>query len=144
MDQQAYLEARLENQIDWYDAKSQWNQKWYKRLKVFEIAAAALIPLLTGFMHQQDSVWYIIVGVLGSLIAICSGIAAVYKFQELWLEYRNVAETLRQHKFLFLTKSNPYQTDTAFPNLVEAVEAIIAKENSKWSSVQKTAEKPQE
>ncbi len=144
MDQQAYLAERLENQIDWYDAKSQWNQKWYKRLKVFEITAAALIPLLTGFMHQQDGIWYIIVGVLGSLIAICSGIAAVYKFQELWLDYRNVAETLRQHKFLFLTKANPYQNDNAFPLLVEAVEAIIAKENSNWRNVQKTTEKPQE
>jgi hypothetical protein len=34
---------RLEDQIRWYDAKSVSNMRWYKRLKISEIASAAVI-----------------------------------------------------------------------------------------------------
>lgn len=43
-----YLNDRLNNQIDWYDGKSQTNQKWFKRLRLLEIIAAAIIPFLAG------------------------------------------------------------------------------------------------
>ena len=35
---------RLEDQIEWYDGKSVHHQRWYRRLKVTSIAAAALVP----------------------------------------------------------------------------------------------------
>jgi hypothetical protein len=40
---------RLEDQIGWYDKKSASNQSWFKRIKIIELIAAALIPLLAGF-----------------------------------------------------------------------------------------------
>ncbi len=40
---------RLEDQLSWYDTKSMENQKWYKRLKIAEIVAAAIIPFAPGF-----------------------------------------------------------------------------------------------
>src|SRR3954471_6125598 len=43
-----YLTRRVQNQIDWYDKKSVWNQKCFKRLRIVEIIAAAMIPLLTA------------------------------------------------------------------------------------------------
>jgi hypothetical protein len=36
---------RLEDQIDWYDKKSAFNQSCFKRIKIIELIAAALIPL---------------------------------------------------------------------------------------------------
>ena len=152
MDQQTYLETRLEEQLNWYNAKSQWNQKWYKRLKIFEITAAALIPLLTGFTHDKEIIWSILVGALGALIAISAGIASIYKFQELWLEYRKVTETLHHHKYLFLTQASPYHTENAFTLFVETIEDIFAKENTKTLEIiaketpnrsQQTTEHPQ-
>ncbi len=141
MDQQEYIDTRLDDQINWYDKKSQWNQKFYKRLRIFEIVAASSIPLLTGFINKQENSWHIVVGILGALIAIFSGVAALYKFHELWIEYRTVSETLRHHKYLFLTKSRPYHEENPFPLLVDAVEGIISKENSNWSSFNKPKEK---
>ena len=35
---------RMEGQIKWYSEKSTWNQEWFKKLKVAEIVAAALVP----------------------------------------------------------------------------------------------------
>jgi hypothetical protein len=39
---------RMEGQIKWYSEKSAWNQEWFKKLKVAEIIAAALVPFAAG------------------------------------------------------------------------------------------------
>ena len=39
---------RLEDQLVWYDGKSLANQRAYKRIKVVEILAAAIIPFLAA------------------------------------------------------------------------------------------------
>src|SRR6202042_1603438 len=44
---------RLEDQIAWYDRKSSANQRYFKRIKIVEIAAAAFIPLLSAFNLPQ-------------------------------------------------------------------------------------------
>jgi hypothetical protein len=131
MDARQYIEERLDGQIGWYDRKSQWNQRAYQRLKIFELMAASSIPLLSGQI-KPDTPWHIVVGVLGAMIAVCSGIAGLFKFHELWIAYRTVTEALRHQKFLFLTKSRPYHDADAFPVLVETVEGILANENTSW------------
>jgi hypothetical protein len=141
MDHQEYIEKRLDDQIAWYDAKSQQNQKAYKRMRIFEIVAASAIPLLTGAPKLGDYA-LVLVGVLGASIAVCSGVSALFKFHELWIEYRTIAETLRHHRFLFLTQSRPYHEGNAFAILVEAVEGVISKENSSWNSFNKPKSQP--
>ena len=48
MNEDEYLNNRLEEQLKWYSNKSQTNQKWYKRLRLTEIISASLIPFLAG------------------------------------------------------------------------------------------------
>ena len=52
MEQDEYLKNRLDDQIDWYDRKSVQNQKWFKRLQVISIIAAASIPFLSGYITE--------------------------------------------------------------------------------------------
>ncbi|MDZ7751424.1 MAG: DUF4231 domain-containing protein [Gammaproteobacteria bacterium] len=133
MDEEHYLRDRLEDQIEWYDAKSQWNQKWFKRLQVFQLIAAASIPFLAGYI-APDGFWRkFTVGVLGLTIAAAGAVAGFYKFQENWIEYRTTCEALRHEKYLFLTKTEPYDAERPFDLLVKRVEAQISKENSNWS-----------
>lgn len=40
--------GRLEEQIEWYDRRSRYNQRSYKLLKGAEIVAAAFIPFSAG------------------------------------------------------------------------------------------------
>ena len=40
--------GRLEDQISWYDRKSNYSQQVYKWIKIIEIVAAALVPLAAG------------------------------------------------------------------------------------------------
>jgi hypothetical protein len=37
---------RLEDQISWYDLKSNSCQSWFKGLKLLEVSSAAIIPFL--------------------------------------------------------------------------------------------------
>ena len=39
---------RVEEQIAWYDKKSSLNQRWFKTLKIAQIAAGALIPFTSS------------------------------------------------------------------------------------------------
>lgn len=141
MDEETYLKERLEDQIGWYDKKSQWNQKIFKRLRTAEIIAAATIPLLSGYITLSDSKIRLIVGFLGVTVAIIAGIVPLCKFHEHWVEYRTTCETLKHHKYLFLTKSSPYNGNRAFNLLVENVESFISKENSNWQNLQKESER---
>jgi hypothetical protein len=132
MDLERYLQERLEDQIDWYDRKSGWNQRLYKRLRLLEVISAASIPLLTGFIADFAFMSHV-VAVIGVAIAVISGAFALFKFQENWIEYRTTAESLKHQKYLFLTQTSPYDGGDAFHVLVETVEGLISQENSKWT-----------
>ena len=132
--EEEYLTTRLQDQIDWYESRSASNQRYYKRLRVVELVAAALIPFITGYISDASGgPFRIVVGVLGVTVAALSGLDALYKFHERWMEYRTTAEALKHHKFLYLTRTTPYDSENAFNRLVENVESLISKENSRWT-----------
>jgi hypothetical protein len=126
-----YLTRRVEDQIDWYDRKSLWNQRWFKRLRAAEIVAAAMIPFLTAI--PEPTTMRYVVGGLGVAITIIAGILALYQFQERWAEYRAACESLRMERYLFLTGTEPYAGADAFPTLVRRAESLISKETTNWA-----------
>lgn len=138
MNEEEYLKDRLNDQIDWYDKKSQTNQKWFKRLRLLEIVVAAIIPFLAG-IGTSVPYYSIIIGGLGVMIAVSAGLSALYKYHENWIEYRTTSETLKHEEYLYQTKCQPYDGDDAFCKLVQRVEGLISKENTQWSRyVEKT------
>lgn len=132
MKEEEYIQNRIDDQINWYSQKSQFNQKCFKRLKIVEIASAAVIPFLAG-IGPAFSYYQIVIGSLGVIIAVSAGISSIYKFHENWIEYRTTAETLKHEKYLYLAKCSPYEGDDSFSKLVQRAESIISKENTQWS-----------
>jgi len=146
MDQDTYLKNRLDDQIKWYDQKSMWNQKLFKRLQIFQISAAAAIPFLSGYMTSEATFIKFWVGLLGVLIAVSGSLLGLYKFQENWMAYRTTCEALRQEKLLFLTKTDPYNSENPFELLVKRVESRLSGENTNWAQYMKKVpegQKPQ-
>ncbi len=139
--EEEYLKERLDDQIDWYSQKSKRSQNWFKALRVIEIVAAATIPFLAGYATDAEPELKVIIGILGVIIVFVAGFISLNKYQEIWIEYRTTSETLKHHKYLFLTKSTPYDTENSFQALVQTVEALISKENSNWNNYIKKAEK---
>jgi hypothetical protein len=82
-----------------------------------------------------------IIGVLGVIIAIISGVLALYRFQENWTEFRTTAESLKHEKYLFLTGTEGYANENPFGLLLERVEALLSKEHTRWSEYISSREK---
>jgi len=112
IDQKTYLSSRVDDQINWYNKKSAIYQNRYKFLKVLVIVLSVSIPFLVGLIEGANDYLKIVVGIGGVLIAMIEGILSLFRYQDLWLQYRLTSETLQREKILFLTQAGPYQNNT--------------------------------
>ena len=146
MTPEEYLKKRVDDQIAWYERESLSAKRVFKRLRLAEIIAAALIPFLSGVLINDPRLFLtgsVIIGLLGISVAIITGFLSVGRHQEHWVAYRAVSESLKKEKFLFETKVEPYDSANAFQLLVQRVEALVSKENTHWAQhTLKADEKP--
>ncbi len=113
---------RLENQRKWYSDKSAENKKWFQRLKVIEIVAAAIIPFAAGYPGLA-----VLTGSLGVLVVILEGIQGLYQFHDNWTAYRSTSEALKHEKYLWQAKAGPYKgADNPDAFLAERVESLVS------------------
>ena len=122
---------RLEDQIAWYDRKSLSNQQVFKRLKIVEIGAAALIPFLAGFKFAYSSM---VTGGLGVLVTVFEGLLHLNQYQQNWITYRSTCESLRHQKYLYLGHAGPYASaKDPHALLAETIESLVSQEHAKWA-----------
>src|ERR1700676_3227017 len=86
------IRERLEDQISWYDRKSLFNQRMFKRIKMIEILAAAVIPFIAAFNPPHIG-W--VTGALGVLITVLEGMLHLNQYQQNWIAYRSTCESLK-------------------------------------------------
>lgn len=142
-DFQKYLKERYENQTDWYDKKSIWNQKMYRRFQWAVIVLSAITPVLVAIVAIRPEVkvtsWPAVV--ISALVAIGTTSLKTFKYQENWINYRTTCETLRKEIHFYNAGVGDYKdTDDRQTLFVERVEALISRENTMWL----TAHKPKE
>jgi hypothetical protein len=125
---------RLEDQIGWYDRKSMTNQRYFRRIKMVEIVAAAMIPLMSAFSFPRI-MW--VTGGLGVVITVLEGMLHLNQYQQNWIAYRSTCESLKHEKYVYLGKAAPYAS-AADPHalLAERIESLVSQEHAKWASVQ--------
>ena len=130
-------QARVRDQIAWYDGKSQLNQRWFKGLKVCQIVTAALIPVAAGASAPSS-----LVGGGGALIVVLEGLQQLQQYQQNWTTYRATCERLKHEQFLFMAEAGPYGVA---PNpealLAERVESLVSQEHAAWASQREEASK---
>lgn len=133
MNEEDYLKNRIDDQINWYNAKAHTNKNYHYTSKALIIIISSIIPLIAGI--EIDSRFKnIILGLLGTSIAVLTGLTALLKFQEKWSEYRMTTEAAIQEKILFQTLSGPYDKQPEpFKLLVKRVENLLSKEHDHWS-----------
>lgn len=142
MNEQDYLTQRLDDQISWYDKKSQAHQKWYKWHKRVEIVAGAIIPITSAL----DFKYFKVISVAcSSIILGCESLISLSNHQSNWTQYRTTAETLRHEKYMYQTKTGVYKNEEdSFALLVERCETIISSENINWANLQTDTAKRKE
>lgn len=132
---------RLEDQINWYDRKSRSAQRIFKRIKVVEILAAALIPLLAALSFREDK---LVTAGLGVLITVLEGVLHLNQYQQNWSNYRSTCEALKHEKFVYLAGAGPYRSaPDPHALLAERIESTVSQEHAQWASVQQQAAKTQ-
>lgn len=137
---------RLVDQLNWYDRKSQSSQKWYKCLKIAQVASAVLIPA-TSLLPADSAKWA--AAGLGVLIAVLEAVQQMNQYSTLWFSYRATAERLKHEKYLFLSVAGPYKGLTEAERLIalaERVEEHVSTEHANWFNETRravTAQKPE-
>ncbi|WP_236102878.1 DUF4231 domain-containing protein [Dethiosulfovibrio faecalis] len=133
--QKEYIHERLKDQINWYGSKSEWNKKWYVRLKKCELAMAATIPVIVSFMDGPLCL-KLIIAILGACLVGIGGLHGLQNYHENWIEYRSTSEVLKHELYFYQTKTGPYKDeDDPFPLLVHRTEEIISHENINWNNL---------
>ncbi len=133
MNQEQYMTEWVDDQIDWYDKKSNSNQSWYKNIRTIVIIVSVLIPLFAGFLNENTLWMKFAIGAAGALVAILESILTLRKYKDNWIHYRSVNESLRREKRFFLTQSGRYENaKTPFKLFVKTIETITSEENVKW------------
>lgn len=130
-------QARVRDQIAWYDAKSQLNQRWFKGLKICQIVTAAAIPVAAGVSAPT---W--LVGGAGASIVVLEGLQQLQQYQQNWTTFRATCERLKHEQFLFMAHAGPYGVA---PNpealLAERIESLVSQEHAAWVSQREEASK---
>ena len=122
--------TRLEDQIAWYDRQSGHKQRWYKRLKLLELAIAASLPVTAGL---QLAAW--LTGILAAAVIVLEGSEHLFQLHEQWISYRSTCEALRRERYLYLSRAGHYASARdAHALLAERVEDLLGRENARWLS----------
>lgn len=141
-DQEPPTQERLEDQIGWYDRKSQTAQRRYKVLKLTQVIIAALIPLGSAFpIPAAEFKW--VAAILGLLVLIIEAVQQLNQDQQNWIAYRSTCEALKHEKYLYLAAAGPYgnaeNREKRVALLADRIEGLISQEHAKWVSAQEQA-----
>ena len=128
MPNNSYTLSRLDEQINFYDTKSQNNQKRYKIIKFCEILLGGLVTVGAGFSWSN-----ILIGLFVFAIIVFEGVKNAFQYHYHWISYRSTCEYLKKEKHFFIAKAGPYG-DIGNPEkeLTERMEEIISQEHAKW------------
>ena len=123
---------RLEDQMQWYDNKSLHSQRWYKWLKLAQVALAVLIPVMS-ILPADLAKWA--TAISGTAIALLEAVQQINQYSTLWVTYRATAERLKHEKYLFLSAAGPYRglpEPERLIQLAERVEEHVSTEHANW------------
>lgn len=135
-----YLKDRYEDQINWYETRSAKNKKFYTLFQWGVIVLSATLPVLIVSLTRRLK-W--VTATIAAILAIGTAGLKTFKFQENWINYRTIAETLKKEKYFYEAGLNDYRDSSDKESLfVERVESLISREHSLWFTAH--AEKEEE
>ena len=125
-----YLTNRYSGQIQWYSNSASKNKRWYHVFQWGVIVLSAVVPVLVAYVPDEYKYLTIIVSIL---LAIGTAALKTFKFQENWINYRTVSETLKKEKSFYDAGLDEYgSAEDREALFVERVESLISRENSLW------------
>ncbi|MFB7832732.1 DUF4231 domain-containing protein [Streptomyces sp. NPDC056056] len=130
MTPQRYIETRLSQYQDWYDAKATRMKAMHLRMRTVSVVGGAFVPV---FVNLDLTFARVTATVLSVVVVAAVSLESVYRYREQWKNYRSTEQLLGHERVYFETKVGPYHNlprREAFSTLVARVEKAIANENS--------------
>lgn len=130
-----YLKGRYENQVQWYDGRSALYKRCYHCFQWATIILSSALPASIMLIPDDDKIYVVALSVI---LAIATSAMKSFKFQENWISYRTIAESLRKEVHYYNAGANGYSISENKEQLfVERVEALISRENTLWGETHK-------
>ena len=135
-----YLKERYRDQINYYGTKAGWNKRMYSLFQWSVIIVSAVMPVLVVATFEKEYIKWSTAG-LSLLLAIGTSALKAFKFQENWLNYRQLAETLKQEKYFYEAQLGSYvNAADKRAMFVDHIESLISRENAIWTNVHQQKE----
>lgn len=135
-DFEQYISGRYDDQIRWHDRKAATNKRWYLGFQTSIVILSVVTSVMTALdLNKQETMWWVTPVVASALVAILTGLQKIFQLQELWIEYRMIAESLRRERYLHMARVGEYATlDSPNQLFVERVEEILSRQNRAWAT----------
>ncbi|WP_225799674.1 DUF4231 domain-containing protein [Streptomyces sp. NK15101] len=130
MTPQRYIETRIVQYQQWYDAKATRMKAMHLRMRTVSVVGGALVPV---FVNLDLGFARVTATVLSVVVVASVSLESVYRYREQWKNYRSTEQLLGHERVYFEAKVGPYRDlarREAFSVLVARVEKAIANENS--------------
>lgn len=135
-DFEEYFKIRYQKELSWYNSKAKLNKNIYYFLQFLVIFIAAITPVFAVLQFKWITV------AAASSVAIISGIIRFVKLEEIWINYRTIAETLKKEPYFMKAELADYSRVNDKNQLfVDRIESLISKENTLWFSTMFDKEK---
>lgn len=126
----SYLKNRYEDQINWYSNSASKNKRFYTFFQWSVIILSASLPVLIASVPHS---WQWLTVIISILLAIGIASLKTFKFQENWINYRTISETLKKEKHYYDAELDDYaDTSDKEALFVDRVETLISRENTLW------------
>lgn len=125
-----YIKDRYEDQINWYSDSASKNKRFYSFFQWSVIILSASLPVLIVSIPDP---WQWLTVILSILLAIGTAGLKTFKFQENWINYRTISETLKKEKHYYDAELDEYAEGSDKEALfVDRVESLISREKTLW------------
>jgi len=136
VDFEAYLKSRYFSELDYYETKSKLNKQYCQMFQIIIIIFSVMTPI---FLSMNMAILQTGAILLSGIVAITTSVLSTFKFQENWLNYRSVAESLKKEKSFYDSKNCDYTvTDDPEKLFIFKVENLISKEHNTWTNYYQT------
>lgn len=125
-------------QREWYSRRASTCRQKAQRLDIAIIAFGALVAALPVIKPFANGMTDTTIALLGICIVVAQGVQRVYRYAEVWPEYRLASERMKREWRLFVNRADPY-TDpdpVAQALYVKRLDGIMADEQKIYFDAQ--------
>ena len=136
-----YLDERVKNQREWYEAKANENKKTFISYQTVIIVLGALIPVLVAFESVIPTLKIYggpITALVSAIIVIYAGLDKLKQPQPNWFNYRANEESIKKEEWFYKYNAGPYKgigEAKAKVLFIERIEGIISSDIARTTNI---------